>query len=318
MLIVLQRLVSALGDVLQHLLTPNPDFSLTTRAALDNILTILSNKHQPKGAERSSKRLEVQDSIIKSYEQIVLAEPATKGGSLWQVRAFCSILHYLAGDVARFQGNPAENKLLHHICEHATRDERYGDAFARCLGILVSPKESLSTENHAIRKRLSEQWIYHQAVQPYYSECLSPPAPQTSEGPAGDERPVLPRASRARAAAVFAILQHLKYEHYAADTAQIVRIVVGRMAALGPGQEVDSCLAVLNAILDKEPAALKEHLGPLIRGITQVYRTSIELARSGARRGQNDRSFRKFPLRCHHLSQAISQSVLARVVPLHV
>jgi len=275
-----QRHLTALEDVFEHLTTFGTKFQLSTRAAMDNVLTLLSNKYQPKGPERSTKRLAFQKTVLDKFRWLLTTEVNPIVDGIWQIRAFCSIVRYIAGDVARFQGNPAENELLRAVCEETPQSDLYGAHMASYLGLLASPKQCLSPENHAIRKRLSDQWIYHQAVQPYLKQCfLNPPAASAladdekdlEQG--GDEmssstqqqQQTSPRLPVNRAVATVCILQHLRYEHYAADTPVIVRVLVSKMDTLYCGPELEAGFRVLFAIMEDEPTALKEHLGGFVR-----------------------------------------------------
>ncbi|KAG4220111.1 hypothetical protein PC116_g31410 [Phytophthora cactorum] len=121
------------------------------------------------------------------------------------------------------------------VCKKAPSEPTIGRQLARSFEVLVSPKECLEKENHAIRKRLSGEWLYFKAVQPYLKDCF----PNSGL----DETVTVNRAVM-----VFAILKHLKYEQYSSDVEQIV--------------------------LEKGPDTLKEHLAGLISGMVKVYETA--------------------------------------------
>ncbi|KAH7026486.1 Dos2-interacting transcription regulator of RNA-Pol-II-domain-containing protein [Microdochium trichocladiopsis] len=275
-----QRHNAALENLFRHLTQPLTKMTLTTRGAMDNTFALLSNKYQPKGQERSAERLRLQRAILRSYHDIIASEVDVYGDPWWQVRAFCSILHYLAGDTARFQGNPAENELLQVVCKEAIRNELYGHYLAPYFALLVSPKQCLAAENHAVRKRLSEQWIYHQAVQPYYPECF--PAREVVE-----KDPRVEDIGIARSVSILCILQHLQYEHYAADAVQVVRILVSKMPTL-THDGIAAALGVLLTILEKDPSVLKEHLGGLVKNATLLQARYFKEAQSLGRHGKRD------------------------------
>ncbi|KAF3061651.1 MMS19 nucleotide excision repair protein like protein [Daldinia childiae] len=173
-----------------------------------------------------------------------------------------SILHFLAGDVARFRSSPdTHNALLKMVCEKAPSEPTLGRSLARNFEVLVSPKECLEKENHAIRKRLSGEWLYFKVIQPYLKDCFP------SSGV--DERVTVNRAIM-----VFAILKHLKYEQYSSDIEQIVRIGIRSLSTFDTGVEMECCLNVLLQVLEKEPDALKEHIAGLISGMIVVYETA--------------------------------------------
>lgn len=271
---------------------------------MDNVLTLLSNKYQPKGPERSARRLAFQKIVLDKFRWLLTTEVNPIVDGIWQIRAFCSIVKYIAGDIARFQGNPAENELLRAVCEETAQSDPYGAHMASYLGLLASPKQCLSPENHAVRKRLSDQWIYHQAVQPYLKECfLNPPAApaladdeiELEQGGAAtmsssnQQQPqTSPRLPVNRAVATVCILQHLRHEHYAADTAVIVRVLVSKMDTLYSGPELEAGFRVLFAIMDEEPAALREHLGGFIRFAMARQVRDFQQARTHLKTGTRD------------------------------
>ncbi|KAI1467482.1 Dos2-interacting transcription regulator of RNA-Pol-II-domain-containing protein [Daldinia caldariorum] len=234
---------------------PSP-CSDTTRAALDIILTILSNKLRLEDENYSNAKLQIQQNLTDVLAKISSQDPG------FSVRVFRSILHFLAGDVARFRSTPdTHNSLLKLVCEKAPSEPTVGRQLARNFEVLVSPKECLEKENHAIIKRLSGEWLYFKAVQPYLKDCF--PNSGVDETVAVN-----------RAVMVFAILKHLQYEQYASDIEQIVRIGIRSLSTFNTGLEMESCLHVLLQVLEKGPNALKEHLAGLISGMVTVYETA--------------------------------------------
>ncbi|KAI1807317.1 Dos2-interacting transcription regulator of RNA-Pol-II-domain-containing protein [Daldinia bambusicola] len=247
---------NAMRNVCAVLTTFPSPCSDTTRAALDIILTILSNKLRLEDENYSKAKLQIQQNLTD-----VLANISSQD-SKFSVRVFRSILHFLAGDVARFRSTPdTHNSLLKLVCEKAPSEPTVGRELARNFEVLVSPKECLEKENHAIRKRLSGEWLYFKAVQPYLKDCF--PNSDVDETTAVN-----------RAVMVFAILKHLKYEQYASDIEQIVRIGIRSLSTFYTGLEMESCLNVLLKVLEKAPHALKEHLAGLITGMVTVYETA--------------------------------------------
>ncbi|OTB19610.1 hypothetical protein K445DRAFT_43081, partial [Daldinia sp. EC12] len=234
---------------------PSP-CSDTTRAALDIILTILSNKLRLENENYSEAKLQIQQNLSDVLTNIRGQDPESS------IRVFRSILHFLAGDVARFRSAPdTHNSLLKMVCEKAPSEPTIGRQLARNFEVLVSPKECLEKENHAIRKRLSGEWLYFKAVQPYLQDCF----PNSGL----DETVTINRAVM-----VFAILKHLKYEQYSSDIEQIVRIGIRSLSTFNTGLEMESCLYVLLQVLEKGPNTLKEHLAGLISGMVKVYETA--------------------------------------------
>ncbi|KAI0846886.1 Dos2-interacting transcription regulator of RNA-Pol-II-domain-containing protein [Daldinia vernicosa] len=263
---------------------PGPD---TTRVALDIILTILSNKLRMEDETHSNEKLRIQQNLIDALTNTL------NDVSGFSVRVIRSILHFLAGDVARFRSNPdTHNALLKLVCERAPSDPTLGRRFAVNFEVLVSPKECLEKENHAIRKRLSGEWLYFKVIQPYLKDCF--PTSGVDE-----------RITVNRAIMVFAILKHLKYEQYSSDIEQIVRIGIRSLSTFDNSVEMESCVNVLLQVLEKEPDALKEHIAGLISGMMVVYETfrkgsktagSVEDHTTGKTKGNKRTLCRKFAL----------------------
>ncbi|KAK6958221.1 hypothetical protein Daesc_001016 [Daldinia eschscholtzii] len=204
----------------------------------------------------SNAKLQIQQNLSDVLTNIWGQNPESS------VRVFRSILHFLAGDVARFRSTPdTHNSLLKMVCKKAPSEPTIGRQLARNFEVLVSPKECLEKENHAIRKRLSGEWLYFKAVQPYLKDCF----PNSGL----DETVTVNRAVM-----VFAILKHLRYEQYSSDIEQIVRIGIRSLSTFNTGLEIGSCLHVLLQVLEKGPNALQEHLAGLISGMVKVYETA--------------------------------------------
>ncbi|KAI1094198.1 Dos2-interacting transcription regulator of RNA-Pol-II-domain-containing protein [Rostrohypoxylon terebratum] len=239
-----------------------------TRATLDMSLTILSNKLRVENKEYSQVKVQIQQILIDTLTNILNEELRPEQDEFTNIRIFRRILHFLAGDVARFRSIPKEqNALLKMVCDRAPLAPRLGRQLASNFQVLASPKECLKKENHAIEKRLSGEWLYFQAVQPYLKECF----PNSGLDEA---------ATVNRTVAIFAILKHLKYEQYASDIGQIVRICICSLSTLEAGIEMESCLSVLLQILEKDPNKLKEHLSDLIPDMIGVYETARKMPQS--------------------------------------
>ncbi|KAI1776726.1 Dos2-interacting transcription regulator of RNA-Pol-II-domain-containing protein [Hypoxylon cercidicola] len=240
---------------------PSPCSDIT-RAALDISFTILSNKLRVENKDNTKEKLRIQESLVDALTKVLDTSSESILDAPLVIRIFRSILHFLAGDVARFQSIPSNhNLLLKEVCEKAPSAPIIGRELAKSFEVLVSPKECLAKENHAIRKRLGAEWLYYKAVQPYLKDCF--PSSDVDE-----------RVAVNRAVAVFAVLKHLKHEQYASDVGQIVRICIRSLSTFETGVEMDSCLSVLLEILEKEPDALREHLSGLISGMIAVYETA--------------------------------------------
>ncbi|KAI1386918.1 Dos2-interacting transcription regulator of RNA-Pol-II-domain-containing protein [Hypoxylon trugodes] len=260
--------ISALKDLCSILTTAPSPCSDTTRAALDISFTTLSNKLRLENNNNSTEYFQIQQGLISTLTNIW---NKTSGSNLdipTGLRIFRSVLYFLAGDVTRFRTSPdTHNSLLKMVCDEAPLRPTIGRQLARNFEVLVSPKECLEKENHAIRKRMSGGWLYFKAVQPYLKDCF----PNSGL----DET-----ATVNRAVATFAILKHLKYEQYASDISQIVRVGIRSLSTFDTGIEMESCLSVLLQILEKEPDALKEHLAGLITGMAAVYETARKITKT--------------------------------------
>ncbi|RYO79040.1 hypothetical protein DL766_009474 [Monosporascus sp. MC13-8B] len=248
---------------------PSPCSDMT-RAALDTTWAILSNKFVIKGDDRKSDWLALQEEIKTALVTIWNSDRDSAPEIPDAVRVFRSILHFLSGDIARFQTDPKMNSVLRLVCDDAPSNPTMGRQLARNLGLLLSPKECLQRENHAVRKRLGEAWIYHQAVQPHLGKCFPGPPGDSSSSDRGQQEQEQDAINRA--VATFTLLRHARYEHYADDVAQIIRVAIRSLGTLEfRGAEMESCLVVLVGILEKDPQALKDHLAGLTRGMIKVY-----------------------------------------------
>ncbi|RYP25158.1 hypothetical protein DL765_000039 [Monosporascus sp. GIB2] len=236
-----------------------------------------------RGDGRKSDWLALQEEIKTALVAIWNSDRDSAPEIPDAVRVFRSILHFLSGDIARFQTDPKMNSVLRLVCDDAPSNPTMGRQLARNLGLLLSPKECLQRENHAVRKRLGEAWIYHQAVQPHLGKCFPDPASDSSSSAQGQQEQE-EQDTINRAVATFALLRHARYEHYADDVAQIIRVAIRSLGTLEfRGAEMESCLVVLVGVLEKDPEALKDHLAGLTRGMIKVYTEAKVLG--GGRRG---------------------------------
>jgi DNA repair/transcription protein MET18/MMS19 len=225
---------------------------------MNTLLTVLSNKFDSKrDPALMNKRLQTQQPIVTAMHGL-LAQHPLPDDTTWTFRAFRSILHYLAGDVARLRPEPYHNTLLGFVVENVPTDIMLGRQFAQNLGLITTPRECLSDANHAVRNKLGVAKLYHKIVRNYFDRCYP--------GPGVDEREAVNRA-----VAIFSILQHLEYKQYSCDAATIVRLGIRSLSTFKVGVETESMLAVLLHILQEDPSELREHLAGLIQGLTAVY-----------------------------------------------
>ncbi|KAI1119586.1 Dos2-interacting transcription regulator of RNA-Pol-II-domain-containing protein [Nemania sp. NC0429] len=251
------------------IVTPMP-CSKAVRPAMDALLCVLSNKFDVgKNKLLMETRIQTQQpfilevrSLISKYDGIFNADA--------KLRVFRSVLHYLAGDVARPLTGPDQNPLLTLIIENGAMDLTTGRQLAQIMGLLVAPRESLSEPNHAIRKKLGPGWFYHKNVVPFLDRCF--PNAETEE-----------REAVNRAVGIFSILRHLDYAIYAPEAAQIVRIGIRSLSTFQVGVETESLLVVLLHLLEKEPGELEGHLAALIQGLTAMYGVACNAADDAAK-----------------------------------
>ncbi|KAI1431113.1 Dos2-interacting transcription regulator of RNA-Pol-II-domain-containing protein [Xylaria sp. CBS 124048] len=254
--------VAAIYDAILALISVPMDCSPSTAATMDALLCVLANKLDARqNPLLSDRRMQIQ-RLFTARIQELLNHP---GNIAWKPRIFRSALHYLAGDAICLYSGTDQNPLLDLILEEAPVDVMMGRQLAQSFGLLVIPRDGLSELNHAIRRKLSLVWVYHKAVQRYLPRCF--------EGGDVDER-----EATNRAVAVFSVLRHLVYAHYAEDIARIVRIGIRSLTTFRVGIETESLLCVLLCIHEENPDQLREHLATLIQGLTAIY----EMARNVA------------------------------------
>ncbi|KAI0521368.1 Dos2-interacting transcription regulator of RNA-Pol-II-domain-containing protein [Xylaria bambusicola] len=257
-----------LDNLIDVLMTSPMPCSEAARAVMDALVCVLSNKLDAKNnGSLVKQRLQTQERLIsKMHDLMGHAHDTGTTGS--KIRTFRSILHYLAGDIARPLTGSDQNQLLTLVVDKAPSDVMMGRLFAQNLGLLVMPRESLSDINHPIRKKLGPGWFNHKNVIPYLDRCFP--------GEGVDEHGAINRA-----VGTFSILRHLSYDIYSSEAARIVRIGIRSLSTFQVGVETDSLLAVLLHILEKDPAELRGHLAALIQGLVSIYTTARNAA--GAR-----------------------------------
>ncbi|KAI8945663.1 Dos2-interacting transcription regulator of RNA-Pol-II-domain-containing protein [Xylaria longipes] len=250
--------LNAINDLIGALVTVPVPFSETTRAAMDALLCVLSNKFNTKSrGTLMEERLQTQQLLIQTMRSLMGPHQIT-GNTASKLRLFRSVLHYLAGDVARPLTGSNQNPLLTLVIEDGAMDIMTGRQLAQSLGLMVIPRECLSEANHAVRKKLALGWFYHQNVFPDLDRCFA--------GAGVEEREAVNRA-----VGVFSILRHFDYNIYASDVARIVRIGIRSLSTFKVGVETESLLVVLTRILEEDPGKLRGHLAALIQGLIAVY-----------------------------------------------
>ncbi|KAI0394717.1 hypothetical protein F5Y17DRAFT_426497 [Xylariaceae sp. FL0594] len=254
----------ALDDLVSALVTLPMPCSDTTRAAMDALLTILSNKFNAKqDSTLRGRRAQIEQPLIEKLHGIF--EFGMSGNPRATLRVFRSILHYLAGEIIRLPQAGVENTVLNFVIQRAPADRMMGRDFAQNLGLLLAPRECLRSENHTLRKRLSAQWLYYKVVFPHMIRAF--PDHLISE-----------REAVNRAVAFFSLLRYVDYELYVTNVPQIVRVALRSLSTFKVGSETESLLVVLLRILDKSPDELREHLSGLVSGVIAIYRMARSVA----------------------------------------
>lgn len=171
---------------------------------------------------------------------------------------FSRALSVVAGAVARRDRSIGS---LSNVIAHApVESANYRSEFARALEVLVSNKDFLTRENHAVTKPTYRQWVYHAIVQPILK--LAYPFQPTSD------------ASTTYTLTVLSILKHLVFDIYAADAEDIARITIAGLSTLQNQYDLEAACLILLAILNNSPEILKGHIKTLVDGAYGVYTTS--------------------------------------------
>ncbi|KAJ2999318.1 hypothetical protein NUW58_g37 [Xylaria curta] len=254
-------------DALYYLATslaivPSP-CSRMTRAAMDAMFCVLSNKYDVGGkhiVEWGTKQECLAQGLISTMTRY---RPSEKTNS--KLQAFRSILHFLAGDVARPLMGTNHNSLLDTMIECASADITMGRQLSQDLGLIVMPRNYLSDANHAVRKKLSLGWFYHKYIYPNLNHCF--PRQGVDE-----------RVTVNYAVGTFSMLQYLDYHIYTTDIDRIVRIGVIFLSTFKVGVETESLLVVILHILEREPNEIRGHLTTLIQGLVAIYEMARNMA----------------------------------------
>ncbi|KAI1754121.1 Dos2-interacting transcription regulator of RNA-Pol-II-domain-containing protein [Xylaria castorea] len=250
--------LNAINDLIGALVTVPVPFSEAARAAMDALLCVLSNKFEMKYKDTlMAERLQTQQLLILTMRSVMGPQQIT-GNTASKLRLFRSVLHYLAGDIARPLTGSDQNPLLTLVVENGAMDIMTGRQLAQNLGLMVMPRECLLEANHAVRKKLGLGWFYHRNVIPFLDRCFA--------GAGVEEREAVNRA-----VGIFSILRHLDYKIYASEVARIVRIGIRSLSTFKVGVETESLLVVLTRILEEDPGDLRSHLAALIQGLIAVY-----------------------------------------------
>ncbi|KAI1862302.1 uncharacterized protein JN550_010309 [Neoarthrinium moseri] len=261
-----------LQDLSKTLTTPElAGFSAATRAALDTMLAILANRLPPK--ESMADYMDTARICADGFTLVARRGISQSPEVSTSLEIFRSILHFVGGDIVNYKSGPANELVLRLICDTAPTELTMGRQLAQCFDIIVSPKECLTKENHAVIKRLHGQWIYQQAVLPYLNKCF--PRAATGAEPAIDDR-----CATNRSVAVFALLKHLDYAAWRNESEQVARVVVRSLTKFGISKDINTVLQVLLTILSNDAELLKQHLTPLVTHTLAVYQMARNVVES--------------------------------------
>lgn len=255
----------ALADMIRHdvvlclvfgLIRTSARFAPDNRAAIDSMLTVLSNKYFDTRPPGNESRPFTTNTLLAASDLILEGEAAGAD----QVLTYRTTLHVMAGYVTNYNSNQDDNDLLGHLAEIGPADEHIGRQIARSFGILVSPKDYLTKKGNAKLKPLRGQWLYHRIVQPNLRECFP-----TIPGPAANI------AAANRSVFVFAILEHMDYSVWRSDAKSILLIVIRSLQVFGISEDINSVLSILLKVLSEDADLVKEHLVRLITSTLAVY-----------------------------------------------
>ncbi|KAH8675443.1 Dos2-interacting transcription regulator of RNA-Pol-II-domain-containing protein [Xylariales sp. PMI_506] len=245
------------------------------RPALDIILATLSNRITGTSISKQQQKdlsSGVASELRTGFSMIdCRSEAASRPDVPTLLAVFRSLMHFFAGYITNYHQSDDIKNLLMEIYAVAPRHPILGRSFSQYFEILVSPKECLEKENHAIVKRLKGQWIYNQLLKPNLQNCFVQLSDTTQLAEAE-------QVSTNYSVVVFAMLKHLDWSVWADDAAQILRIVIKSLTAFGTSKDINVALSVLVQILTQEPKLLKSHITTLITNILAVYEMASNVA----------------------------------------
>ncbi|KAI0099084.1 Dos2-interacting transcription regulator of RNA-Pol-II-domain-containing protein [Nemania sp. FL0031] len=263
--------LSALKDLVSLLVTsPTLPPDALPRPPLDALLAVLSNKLDKKNSNLMDERLRIQQCLMEAAKALC-GHDQNPGVANSKLLIWHSIMCYLAGDIACPLIDPAQNRLLTFVFDHAPNDTMMGRQLAQYLGVMVKDLHCLSKPNHAIRKKLAMGWLYHRYVEPLLDLCIS-------DGWESE------RSAVHRSIATFELVRHMKFHIFKHDVAKLVRIGIRSLSTFHVGPETAALLVVLNTILDEDPDQLQNHLTALIKGLASLYEAAIVAARANTAR----------------------------------
>lgn len=135
-----------------------------------------------------------------------------------------------------------------------------GEQMARALGMIVSPKEHLSPENHAVIKTIYKQWVYARLV-----KTLIPSAfPVSQDAPRNTIYTI----------SILSILRHTPFAVYEDDLDQLVRILIAAVVALPDWADIEVSLRILIEVVDAKAPVLADHLKALVDGAVKTLTTA--------------------------------------------
>ncbi|KAL8387555.1 hypothetical protein RB595_009827 [Gaeumannomyces hyphopodioides] len=242
------------AESILHDVTTAEAFPERTQKVRDCILTVIANKWIP-GSSVSAPARQAWKATISSLESVV-REPNTG----MRLERYSRILAVLAGAIAR------RDKDIDHLATlmsalpaslgHA------GGCMARCLEDLVSCKERLEPENHAIVKPLYKQWVYVR----FASSKLQSSFPITQDKPEGE----------VQAITVIRLLKHMDLCVYEEDIITVLRVAIAGVSSFHNYGDVEAALDVLREVLKHSPGIMKDQIKAVVSGAVKALKCGLE------------------------------------------
>ncbi|TPX08783.1 uncharacterized protein E0L32_009723 [Thyridium curvatum] len=169
---------------------------------------------------------------------------------------YSRLLAFAAGAVARMDREI--RAVVPLLSKAPARNAAYSEEMARSVEVLVSPKDYLNTDNHAIIKPLHKQWLYASFAKPMIPLAF----PFKQDG----------AQSTAYTISIISLLKHIPFAVYEDDVDSLARILIAALSALaGNWRDVEGALLVLIDVLDNKADALREHLKAVIDAVRKIF-----------------------------------------------
>lgn len=225
-------------------------FPERTQKVRDYILTIIANKWIPSSSV-GAPATQAWNATISSLESVVRE---TNIGM--RMERYSRLLAVLAGAIAR--RDKGIGNLATLISALPASVGHAGDSMARCLEDLVSCKERLEPENHAVIKPLYQQWVYVH----FGGSKLQSSFPITQSKTEGV----------VQAITVVRLLKHMDFRVYEQDLDKVVRIAIAGVSSFHNSGDIEAALDVLREILKRSPETMKEQIKAVMSGAIKVLK----------------------------------------------